>query len=73
MGGEKPMLWRPRSNGIKKYKNIRETGRALNNEIIKVIPKAVIDRTAKDMRLLFKGMLVLDSEDEIGFLLPIKN
>ncbi len=62
------MLWRPRSNRIEKYKNIRETSRALNNEIIKVIPKAVIDRTAKDMRLLFKGVLVLDSEDEIGFL-----
>jgi len=62
------MLLRPRSNGIEKYRNIRETGRSLNNEIIKVIPKVIIDRTAKDMRLSFKRVLVLDSQDEIGFL-----
>jgi hypothetical protein len=68
MRGEKLMLWRPPDKIVEKYKNIRETGRLLNSKVIEVIPKQIIDRTAKEMRLLYKGMLVLDSEDETSYL-----
>ena len=62
------MLLRPPDKRVEKYRNIRETGRSLNNEILKVIPKQVIDRTAKEMRLLHKGMLVFDSQNETNYL-----
>lgn len=62
------MLRRPRSNGIKEYKKLRETARSLNSKIIKVVPKEVINQTAKDMNMLSGRTLVLDSEDELSFL-----
>jgi len=62
------MLWHPKSNRIKRYKKIRETGRALNSRIIEVIPREVINRTAKDMNMMSRNTLVLDSEDETDFL-----
>lgn len=62
------MLWRPKSNRIKRYKTIRKTGRALNSKIIEVIPREVILRTAKDMNILSGNTLVLDSQEETDFL-----
>ncbi len=58
----------PRGHKIREYRKIREIGRLLNDKIIKVIPKEVIDRTARDMKILVKGVLVLDSQDELGWL-----
>ncbi len=60
------MLWSPKGSKIREYRKVRELGRLLNDKIIKVIPKEVIDRTARDMRMLVKGILVLDSTDELG-------
>ena len=62
------MLWRRQSSKIESYKEIRKAGRSLNSRIIKVIPKEVINRTAKDMRLLSKVVLVFDAENELDFL-----
>jgi hypothetical protein len=62
------MLWLPESDRVRKYKRIREVGRSLNGKIVKVIPKEVIDRTAREMRLMVKGVLVFDSEGELDFL-----
>ena len=62
------MLWRPKSDKVRRYKRIREAGSSLNDRIVKVIPKEVIERTAREMRLMAKGVLVFDSEGELDFL-----
>ena len=62
------MLWLSKSSRVRKYKRVRKIGRSLNSKILKTIPKEVIERTARDMGLLSKGILVLDSEDEADFL-----
>lgn len=62
------MLWRPQSDKVRKYKKIRETGRNLNSKIFKVVPKDVMQRAAKDMGILHKGVFVFDSEEEMSFL-----
>ena len=62
------MLWLPEGNRIQKYKSIREIGKSLNGKITKVIPKEVIDRTAREMNILVRGVLVFDSQGELDFL-----
>ena len=62
------MLLRPQDNRAQKYRDIREAARPLNSKIIKVIPREVINRTAKDMNMLSRGILVFDSENETNYL-----
>lgn len=62
------MLWFPESDRIEKYKSIREIGKSLNGKITKVIPKEVIDRTAREMNIMVRGVLVFDSQSDLDFL-----
>jgi hypothetical protein len=59
---------KPENRKVRRYKELRESGRELIKEVNKVIPTKIIDRTAIEMNLLFKGTLVLDSEEEINYL-----
>ena len=59
---------KPENRKVQRYKELREIGREFMSEIIKVIPKKVIDHAASEMNLLFKGILVLDSEEEMSYL-----
>lgn len=63
-----PMLWFPEGDRIEKYKRIREIGKSLNGKITNVIPKEVIDRTAREMNIMVRGVLVFDSQSELDFL-----
>ncbi|MDQ1316471.1 MAG: hypothetical protein QG641_1169 [Candidatus Poribacteria bacterium] len=65
------MLWfpkKPENRKVQRYKELREIGRKFIGEIIKVIPKKVIDHAASEMNILVKGILVFDSEEEMSFL-----
>ncbi|MEK7400221.1 MAG: hypothetical protein AAB116_25025 [Candidatus Poribacteria bacterium] len=53
---------------IQRYKELRESGRPLASKIMDAMPKRFIDNMAKEMNILVKGVLVFDSEDEMGFL-----
>jgi len=65
------MLWfpkKPENRKVQRYKELREATRKLVNVILKVIPKEIINRAAKEMNILVKGVLVFDSEEEMSFL-----
>ena len=61
------MLLRPQDNRSQKYRNIREAARPLNNKILKIIPKEVINRTAKDMTYIPHLFLELIEFNEICY------
>ncbi len=63
-----PMLSSSESDRIEKYKSIREVGKSLNGKITNVIPKEVIDRTAREMNIMASGVLVFDSQGDLDFL-----
>ena len=59
---------KPENRKVQRYKELREIDRKFISEIIKIIPTKIIDCTAIEMNLLFKGTLVFDSEEEMSYL-----
>jgi len=62
------MLWRPRSDRVKKYKQIRMIGRELASQMLDVVPEEVLTRAARDMNIIHKTTFVFDSEEELSIL-----
>lgn len=57
-------------NRLGKYREIREVGRELTNQMMKHVPKFATMKAAKDLGLIGpKGILVFDSEEEVPFLM----
>jgi len=65
---EKSMLWRPESDKVRRYKRIRQIGRELSGRMFEVIPEGSLNRVARDMNIIVKGVFVFDSEEEMAFL-----
>jgi hypothetical protein len=54
---------------LARYKHLRQVGLQFNNRLVQSIPKSVLDEGGKKLGILKKGVLVLDSEDEIAVLM----
>jgi SEC-C motif len=54
---------------LARYQHLRRVALLLNNRLVKTLPKSVLDEGGKKLGILKKGVLVLDTEDEISVLM----
>ena len=54
---------------VKLYRNFREAGKRLGNEIMRLIPSWIVKAEAKNLGMVAKGVLVFEDEDEMSVLL----
>src|SRR5689334_14334116 len=57
------------TNLLPRYKHLRQVARHLGTRLVQSLPKSVLEEGGKRLGILKKGVLVLDSEDEIAVLM----
>jgi hypothetical protein len=57
------------SQFLPRYEQLRRAALPLNHRLVETLPKSVLDEGGKKLGILRKGVLVLDSEDEIAVLM----
>jgi hypothetical protein len=53
---------------LARYQHLRKVGLALNNRLVETLPKSVLDEGGKNLGILKKNVLTLETEDEIAVL-----
>jgi SEC-C motif len=54
---------------LPRYKHLRQVGTQLNTRLVKTLPKSVLDEGGRNLGLLKKNVLTLDTEDELAVLM----
>jgi hypothetical protein len=67
--GPRPNQSTSQTEILARYRHLRQEGIQLNNKLVATLPTSVIDEGGKKLGILKKGILVLDTEDEIAVLM----